>query len=231
MGPTGIRPSLRVEKRLLREGRSLLLAVDEVGRGALGGPVTAGVVVIDASVQRPLQGVRDSKLLTPDAREALVPRIHRWAVAAAVGHASAAEIDAVGLTAALRIAGLRALAQLGVEADVVLLDGNHDWLTPPAQDSLFGGPPESDAATVVDVRVPEVVTMIKADMTCAAVAAASVIAKVERDGIMTKLAADHPEYGWDENKGYAAPAHLEALRRFGACDQHRRSWRLPVADL
>jgi ribonuclease HII len=229
MGPTDIRPSLRVEKRLLREGRSLLLAVDEVGRGALGGPVTAGVVVIDASVQRPLQGVRDSKLLTAEAREALVPRIHRWAVAAAVGHASAAEIDAVGLTAALRIAGLRALAQLGVDADVVLLDGNHDWLTPPAQDSLFAGPPVSD--DVLDVTVPEVVTMIKADMTCAAVAAASVIAKVERDGIMTKLAADHPEYGWDENKGYAAPAHLEALRRVGPCDQHRRSWRLPVSDL
>jgi ribonuclease HII len=142
-------------------------------------------------------------------------------VAGAVGHASAQEIDDLGLTAALRLAGHRALAALPRMPDVVLLDGNHDWITPPGQPSLFGAPcPEL-------VAVPSVRTMIKADMHCASVAAASVLAKTERDAIMVRLAAEHPEYGWDENKGYSTPAHLDALRRLGPCAHHRRSWRLP----
>ena len=213
-------PSLRAEKRLLRSGRSVVAAVDEVGRGALSGPATVGVVLIDASVARPLTGVRDSKLLTPEARSALVPRIERWAVGSAVGHASAAEIDRFGLIAGLRLAGLRALATMTVRPDVVLLDGNHDWLSPPGQPGLFAPPP-------IAVEVPEVVTVIKADLHCAGVAAASVLAKVARDTVMVDLAARHPEYGWDENKGYATPGHLAALRRIGPCPEHRRSWRLP----
>ena len=218
-----VAPTLRVEKRLLREGCTLLAAVDEVGRGALSGPVSAGVVLIDTSVKRPLSGVRDSKLLTPAAREALVPRIRRWAVGHGVGHASAAEVDEFGLTAALRLAGWRALEQLARSPDLVLLDGNFDWLTPPEQSSLFAPAPHSPVA------VPAVVTMIKADLHCAAVAAASVLAKTERDSMMTELAAQDPEYGWDDNKGYAAPAHLEALRRVGPCPYHRQSWNLPTA--
>jgi ribonuclease HII len=222
--PGSIKPTLRVEKRLLREGYECIAAVDEVGRGAPGGPVSAGVVLVDATVTRPLAGVRDSKLLTPDARVALVPRIRRWAVAGAVGHASAQEVDDHGLTAALRLAGLRALAALPRTPDVVLLDGNHDWLTPPAQTELFDPPPS------IAVVVPAVVTMIKADLHCASVAAASVLAKTARDAIMIELAAQHPAYGWDENKGYSTPAHLEALRRLGPCAHHRRSWRLPAID-
>jgi ribonuclease HII len=217
MGP---QPSLRTEKRLLRSGRSVVAAVDEVGRGALSGPATVGVVLIDASVARPLAGVRDSKLLTPEARSALVPRIERWAVGSAVGHASAGEIDRFGLIAALRLAGLRALATLAVRPDVVLLDGNHDWLSPPDQPGLFAPPP-------VEVEVPDVVTVVKADLHCAGVAAASVLAKVARDTLMLGLATRHPDYGWDENKGYATPTHLAALRRLGPCAEHRRSWRLP----
>ncbi len=224
-GPAAIRPSLRVEKRLLRDGHTCLAAVDEVGRGAPGGPVSAGVVLVDAGVTRPLTGVRDSKLLTPEARRVLVPRIHRWAVAGAVGHASAQEIDALGLTAALRLAGHRALASLPRRPDVVLLDGNHDWLSPPRQPELFAADPG------VLQPVPRVVTMIKADLHCASVAAASVLAKTARDAIMIELAARHPEYGWDENKGYSTPAHLDALRRLGPCAHHRQSWRLPDADL
>ncbi len=227
MGTAGVRPSLRVEKRLLREGHTCIAAIDEVGRGAPGGPVSAGVVLVDTTVTRPLAGVRDSKLLTPDARVALVPRIRRWALAGAVGHASAQEIDAHGLTAALRLAGHRALAALAEQGDgvprpdVVLLDGNHDWLTPPEQPALFG-PPSGEW-----VPVPRVVTMIKADMRCASVAAASVLAKTARDAIMIELAATYPDYGWDENKGYSTPAHLDALRRLGPCVEHRRTWRLP----
>jgi ribonuclease HII len=214
-------PSLRVEKRLLRSGHTLLAACDEVGRGALGGPVTVGMVLVDTSVQRPLAGVRDSKLLTPAARVALVPRIRRWVVGYAVGHATAAEIDEHGIIAALRMAGHRAMAALPAHPDVVLLDGNHDWLSRPRQPSLFDDTPFADA------RAPVVRTMIKADLQCSSVAAASVLAKTERDAIMVRLGSLHPGYGWDENKGYSTAAHTEALRRLGPCVHHRQSWRLP----
>ena len=180
------------------------------------------MVVVDATVRRSLPGVRDSKLLTPRARTELVPRIRRWAVAYAVGHASAAEIDEVGIIAALRRAGMRALATLPVEPDAVLLDGKHDWLTPPRQDSLFDDP--------VGAAVPPVTMRIKADLTCASVAAASVLAKVERDAIMVDLETCHPRYGWAGNKGYASPDHLAALQEHGPCVEHRRSWRLPALD-
>lgn len=216
--------SLRVERQLLAGGALLVCGVDEVGRGALGGPVSVGMVVVDSTVRRSLPGVKDSKLLTPRARTELVPRIRTWAVACAVGHASAAEIDEVGIIAALRRAGMRALATLPVEPDAILLDGKHDWLTPPRQDSLFDEP--------LDATLPPPVTMrIKADLTCASVAAASVLAKVERDSMMTDLGELHPRYGWAGNKGYASPDHLAAIEEHGACEEHRRSWRLPVSEM
>jgi ribonuclease HII len=207
-------PSLRVERALLREGHRLLAAVDEVGRGALAGPASVGVVLVDADVRTAPAGVRDSKLLTPAAREALVPRIRRWAPRHAVGHASPAEVDEVGILGALRLAARRALATLPTP-DLVLLDGNHDWLTDPMSGGLF-------AATTPPVR-----TLIKADMSCSSVAAASVLAKVERDAMMVALHAEHPAYGWAGNKGYSAPEHFAALTELGATVHHRRSWRLP----
>ena len=213
--------TLRTERQLLRSGASLVCAVDEVGRGALSGPVSVGMVLVDASVRRSLQGVRDSKLLTPSARLELVPRIYRWCVGHAVGHASAQEIDELGIIGALRLAGHRALAELAAAPDVVLLDGSHDWLSSPAQSSLFDEPaPDSPP-------VPPVVTMVKADLRCASVAAASVLAKTMRDAIMVRLAAEHPGYDWDANKGYAAPSHVQALRLLGPSPEHRVSWRLP----
>ncbi|HYN30344.1 MAG TPA: ribonuclease HII [Dermatophilaceae bacterium] len=196
--------------------------MDEVGRGALAGPVTVGVVVVDEACRSAPQGVRDSKLLAPHVRERMVPRIHRWCLAHAVGHASPEEIDAVGIIAALRRAGQRALAALAVTPDLVILDGNHDWLTAPEEVgllALLGG----------GVATPPVTTMVKADLRCSSVAAASVLAKVTRDAIMVGLEGEHPAYRWDENKGYAAPEHLEALRRHGPSPLHRRSWRLPGA--
>ena len=222
MTPAGPRsPSLRVERALQREGHRLLAGMDEVGRGALAGPVTVGVVVIDETCRTAPQGVRDSKLLAPHARERMVPRIERWAVAHAVGHASAAEIDEVGIIAALRLAGVRALAATGIRPDLVILDGNHDWLTAPEDVGLFAFTDEAPVVT------PPVTTMIKADLKCSSVAAASVLAKVTRDAIMVGLGGDHPVYGWVENKGYAAPEHMDALRLHGPCEWHRRSWRLP----
>ena len=111
-----------------------------------------------------------------------------------------------------------------------ILDGSHDWLTPPAAPptlfdlDLLG---REVAPHVALAAEPAVVTMVKADLRCAAVAGASVLAKVERDAIMVARAADHPEYGWEGNKGYSAPEHGAAIRRLGPCTQHRRSWSLP----
>lgn len=210
-------PTLRVERELLRTRCARLAAVDEVGRGALAGPVSVGVVVVDASTASAPTGVRDSKLLSAAARAELDPRIRRWACDVAVGHASSAEIDEVGIIGALRLAGMRALGALrGPAPDLVLLDGSHDWLT--ATPDLFSEPA---------VSAPPVVARVKADLTCAAVAAASVLAKVERDAYMSELHDLHPEYEWALNKGYSAPAHIEALRRFGPTAHHRVSWRLP----
>ncbi|WP_270888616.1 ribonuclease HII [Pedococcus sp. 5OH_020] len=215
------KPSLRVERALQRDGHRILAGMDEVGRGALAGPVTVGVVLIDETCRSAPTGVKDSKLLTPAARTAMVPKIRRWALSYAVGHASPAEIDEVGIIAALRLAGCRALAAVDVEPDLVILDGNHDWLTAPGSVGLLAFADGSES------RTPPVTTMIKADLKCSSVAAASVLAKVERDTLMVGLAPSHPVYGWHENKGYAAPEHLAALEAYGATELHRRSWRLP----
>lgn len=220
---TSTTPTLRLERSLLRAGHTLLACADEVGRGALAGPVTIGVVVIDAGTRSAPQGVKDSKLLSPRLREELAPKVRRWAVAHAVGHASAAEIDEHGIMMGLRLAGHRALAGLGVQPDLVLLDGNHDYLTPPEQMQLFDVSP-TDA---LGVDVPLVRTQVKGDMTCAAVAAASILAKTERDAIMADMAREFTGYGWEDNKGYASPEHVQALGMRGPCAQHRRSWSLP----
>jgi len=221
--PRSTPPSLRVERNLLRSGYASLACSDEVGRGALCGPVTVGMVLITAETRTAPQGVRDSKLLTPEARRRLVPRIQRWATAYGVGHASSEEIDEYGVIAALRMAGHRALALLAADPGAVLLDGNHDYLTPPPQLSMLEPPSLLET-------VPPVVTMIKADMRCAAVAAASVLAKTARDAIMVGLADEHPEYGWADNKGYSAPEHIAALAEFGPTPYHRVSWSLPGID-
>lgn len=213
-------PNLALERQLLGEGHCFIAAVDEVGRGALGGPVTVGVVVVDANIRRGVPGVRDSKLLSYEARTKLVPRIKRWAVAHAVAHATAAEIDQVGILRALRLAGERALASLAGSSaapDCILLDGNYDWLTRP-EPSLF-------APMMLDT-LPRVELRIKADLTCASVAAASVLAKVERDQLMENLATTHPGYGWEHNRGYATELHRSALEDLGPCPQHRQSWNL-----
>jgi ribonuclease HII len=213
-----------MERELLRGGVTHLACADEVGRGALSGPATVGIVVITAETKTAPQGVRDSKLLTPEARTRLAPKVRRWAVSHSVGHASPDEIDEFGIIAALRLAGHRALAGLTVVPDLVLLDGNHDYLSHPAQDALFGRPDD------LSLVVPPVVTAIKADMRCAAVAAASILAKTSRDALMVDLAKSHPGYGWHENKGYASPEHIEALRILGPSTVHRRSWSLPGID-
>lgn len=224
-GPT---PTLREERSLLRTGHTLVAGMDEVGRGALAGPVTVGVVVVDITTRSAPVGLRDSKLLTPQARYRLAPQLRRWAPAWAVGHAESQEIDALGIIGALRLAGRRAVAQLPAAPDVVLLDGSHDWLSDPAP-TLFDPEGDSNSGPLwpPGELVPPVLTRVKADLRCAAVAAASVLAKTSRDELMVSHAQRHPGYGWELNKGYSAPAHMQALSRLGTCTQHRLSWRLP----
>ena len=216
----GRAPNLKVERDMLAAGKLLVAGCDEVGRGSLGGPVSVGMVVVDATTRRPPAGLRDSKLLAPQVREALVPRIESWSRCWAIGHASAAEIDEVGILRALRLAGERALALLRVRPDLVLLDGNYDWFTRP----------ERSACSPAEIEPEQVTLKVKADLTCASVAAASVIAKVARDRYMVELAGRYPSYGWQSNKGYAAPEHRAALLEIGPCEEHRRSWHLLFAD-
>ena len=230
------RPDLRHERALLRAGARVVVGMDEVGRGALAGPVTVGAVAVDLRTRACPQGVADSKLLTPVARERLLPALGRWGTARAVGHARPDEIDALGIVAALRLAGRRALAQLTVRPDVVLLDGSHDWLSAPRQPELdLTGAAASGAVIARDASGDDlddvaVRLRVKADRVCASVAAASVLAKCARDALMVALAAEHPAYGWAENKGYGAPEHLDALRTLGPTSLHRCSWRLPTHD-
>lgn len=224
-------PTLRYEREVWRTGAGLLAAVDEVGRGALAGPVSVGVVLLEACTKPAPLGVADSKLLTPQARRRLVPRIRRWALDSAVGHASAAEIDQIGIIAALRLAAERAISQLARSPAWILLDGNHDYLTPRVQPvdqpSLFpaeqAGEPERDRWRC---SVP-VHTLIKGDLRCSSIAAASVLAKVERDQLLIELAKHYPQYGFADNKAYASPQHLAALLEHGPSTIHRCSWNLP----
>lgn len=224
-------PHLRHERALLRTGLRYVAGMDEVGRGSLAGPVSVGVVVVDVATRSAPRGVADSKLLSPAARQALLPSLDRWGVARAVGHASPDEIDERGIIAALRLAGTRALRSVLTvveHVDAVVLDGSHDWLTPPAPD-LFGTQGELFDGQG-EISLPVVHLKVKADRSCASVAAASVLAKCERDALMVRHAVAHPQYRWEENKGYAAPEHLAALREHGPSPLHRRSWRLPTTQ-
>lgn len=226
-------PTLELERSLLQEpegsgtGPLRIAGMDEVGRGALAGPVAVGAAVVDGRVAQAPYEVRDSKLLRPAVREALVPQIREWARGSAVGMASPEEIDAVGIVGALRLAGLRALAALddGARPDLILLDGSHDWLSAPIE-LLDMTPAASASASASPTWDGPVRTVVKGDMTCASIAAASVLAKVERDALMAVLDAEHPVYGWARNKGYGAAVHRAALKELGATDQHRRSWNL-----
>lgn len=200
-------PTLDVERELFASGARLVAGVDEVGRGALAGPVTIGVVCLDVSTTSIPDGLRDSKLMTPRRREAMETTVMTWAHAWSLGEATATEIDRLGIMGALSLAASRALVALPVTPDWLILDG-----TVPFVLEEHGG--------------PRVMTRAKADRDCASVAGASVVAKVARDRLMSTLHEIHPMYGWDGNKGYGASAHTEAIREHGLTDLHRRSWNI-----
>lgn len=203
-------PSLAFELECFAAGARLVIGVDEVGRGAIAGPVAVGVHAVRTGTASFPAGLRDSKLLSEKRREAMAPLVREWG-AGSVGFASPAEIDVRGIGAMLGEAARRALLELhavGVPVDraVILLDGSHDWLSPALRGEF-------------DVR-----TRVGADRTCASVAAASVRAKVQRDAVMREAHEAHPGYGWASNKGYGSRAHYDGIASLGLTDLHRRTW-------
>ena len=201
-GGVGGGPGWWLEEPLWQAGLSRVAGVDEAGRGALAGPVVAAAVLL--TPHQPY-AYRDSKQLTAKQRERLAQEIAAHAVGWAIGCASAAEIDAVGVLHATQLAAQRALSSInpppeGLVTDYLRLD--------------FAGP---------------VVAAIKADRQSLQVAAASILAKTYRDSLMQKLDDAYPEYGFATHKGYGTPCHLAALAQHGPCPEHRVSFR-PVAQ-
>ena len=204
-------PTLEFEAQLHQSGARFVIGCDEVGRGAIAGPVAVGLCIVDVTVGPMPVGLRDSKLLGEKRREDLAPLAASWALFSAVGLATAREVDEVGIIVALGLAGKRALVSLheagaNIRESVILLDGNHDWLTPALQSPL------------------RLTTRVKADRDCASVAAASVVAKVHRDRLMIGADGASPGYGWASNKGYGSAHHFAAIAELGATDFHRRTW-------
>ena len=204
-------PTLDFESELHAQGARFVIGCDEVGRGAIAGPVGVGVCVVDVSVGAHPAGLRDSKMLSEKRREELAPLAAGWALYSAVGLATAEEVDSLGIMVSLGLAGKRALTQLfelgaSITESVLLLDGSFDWLSPVL-------------TTPLRVR-----TRVKADRDCASVAAASVVAKVHRDRLMIGYDAEYPGYGWSGNKGYGSSEHYAAIDRQGASALHRKTW-------
>lgn len=188
-----------IESRHFADGIKLICGVDEAGRGPLAGPVCAAAVILPPHVDIP--GLNDSKKLTDKRRRELFPIIKEQAIAYGIGLASHEEIDRINILQATYLAMERALAQLEVEPELALIDGNR------AKD--FGLPVE---------------TVVKGDSLSASIAAASVLAKVTRDDLMLEAAEAFPQYQFDVHKGYGTKAHYEALRAYGPCPIHRMTF-------
>ena len=195
----GKAPTLRYEQKLWDSGKRVVVGMDEVGRGAWAGPLSVGAAVVPRN--RRVYKVRDSKMLTEPEREGLYERLAQWCEAWAVGHASHAECDELGMSAALTLAASRALDGLGMDFDHVLLDGNWDF--------ALGG--DADL-------------LIKGDARSLSIATASILAKVTRDRWMRRADVDFPPYAFASNKGYPGPRHRAALHGYGPSTIHRRSW-------
>lgn len=190
-------PGLAVERELWADDFTVVVGVDEVGRGAWAGPLSVGAAIVPRA--RRVYKIRDSKMLTEDEREALFERVAGWCEGWAVGHASHVECDELGMSEAQRLAARRALDGLGVAPDHVLVDGNWDFV---------GGARK----------------IVRGDRTSLSIAAASILAKVTRDRIMREVAHQYPGYNFEGNKGYPCPTHKANLQALGPSAIHRRSW-------
>jgi ribonuclease HII len=190
--------------------------LDEVGRGPLAGPVVAAAVVLPRGL---FHGeIKDSKLLTAKQREQLAPVIRSQAESWGIGVVEVEEIDRINILQASLLAMAKAFAALRPPPDYLLIDGNQPI---PAQWLKSSNPPSG--------AIPQQKTIVKGDRLCLSIAAASILAKVERDGMMIEIDKNYPQYGFAGHKGYGSARHLEALRRFGPSPVHRRSFR-PVRD-
>ncbi|HWK85439.1 MAG TPA: ribonuclease HII [Caldimonas sp.] len=199
------RTFLRAGKlRLIVDVSGPMAGVDEVGRGPLAGPVVAAAVILDD--RRTIRGLNDSKLLAPEERERLDVEIRMRAICCSVAEASVEEIDRLNILRAALLAMRRAVEGLREQPSIVLVDGNQR--------------PE----LAMPVRA-----VVGGDAKVRAISAASIIAKVYRDRLLVALHDEHPQYGFREHKGYSTPEHLAALREYGACRHHRRSF-APVRD-
>jgi len=194
--------SLALERRLWNRGFRLVAGIDEAGRGSLSGPVVAAAVILQ--VDDRIEGVADSKRLSPGKRRRLAEEIRRRAKAVGVGFCSPAEIDRINILQAALEAMRRAVSELSPTPDFLLVDGN---------------------ACFADAPAPAR-TVIRGDARCHAIAAASIIAKTWRDDHMKRLHEEYPEYGWNANMGYGTEAHYSALARYGPTRHHRRTFRL-----
>jgi len=190
--------SARWEQRLRKQGFHSIAGADDAGRGAPFGPVYAAAVVLDP--RRPIHGVRDSKMLDPETRARVADRIRQHAISYAVACVEAAEIDRINIYQASRLAIRKAIEALNPACDFLLVD-----------------------ALTIDVDVPQK-GLIKGDARVRAIAAASILAKVERDACMVHYDAIFPGYGLAQHKGYPTPEHCEALERLGPTPLHRRSY-------
>jgi ribonuclease HII len=201
-----LRCTIRFEKKAWSTGARLVAGVDEVGRGSLFGPVVAGAVILDSGYR--IRGLRDSKLLLPERREILAERIREHAVAWSVAAVDVARIDQINIYHASRLAMRMAVAQLQPGADYLLVD-----------------------ALRLDCELPQR-AIIHGDALSASIAAASILAKVERDRMICAWDPVYPQYGLASNKGYSTPHHLAALRTHGPSPLHRQSfapvWNAPV---
>ncbi len=195
-------PTFEIEHRYWAHGQRWIAGVDEAGRGCLAGPVVAAAVVLTPETR--LVGLDDSKKLTPAARERLMGQITAEALAVGVGQCSPAEIDDLNILHASLEAMRRAVHDLALSPDALLIDGNK---------AIAGAPWPQE-------------TVVKGDARSLSIAAASVVAKVTRDRLMVRLHVDFPAYGWDGHKGYPTAAHYDALRSHGPSPHHRRSFRL-----
>lgn len=197
-------PDWALEALCWQAGLQYVAGMDEAGRGALAGPVSVGVVILptDTALLRTLEGVRDSKQMTPLERARLAPRIRSISLAWAVGLASADEIDRLGIVRAVQMAGMRAVTALGRTPDFLLCDFR--LLLP-------------------ELETPQM-ALVKGDQKSLSIAAASVLAKTARDALMCELDAQYPGYGLARHKGYGTAAHRMAISRLGPTDIHRRSF-------
>ncbi len=199
MKACGTEDKLKFERELYSKGYLRVCGVDEVGRGPLAGPVVCAAVIMPADAL--IEGVDDSKKLTEKKREQLSAQILEKAVACNICRVEPQEIDRINILQATRLCMKNAVEGLSVPADFCITDGN----------------------MTLDISIPQR-SIIKGDALSYSIGAASIVAKVYRDRLMEEYAALYPQYGFESNAGYGSAAHIEAIKKYGLCPIHRRSF-------